>query len=160
MRKYLFALMCGLALTTVGCQVTREWVISEATKIAEIAANQALDKVDDHLLPLIDEKVREEIDANNDGIWEQDELQDAISEHLSVVVSDIKTELTADTDKKLEDRLKDALTKGEGVKGVLALIALFILGKLGIKVKNGQLNAGDLFSKLKGTKEEEPEVKL
>jgi len=153
-------LMCGLALTTVGCQVTREWVITESTKIAEIAANKVLDKVDDKLLPLINEEVKKSIDANNDGIWEQDELKDAIGAQFGVLVGDIKTELTADTDKKLEDRLKDALTKGEGVQGILALIALIILGKLGIKVKNGQLNAGDLFAKLKGKKEEEPEVKL
>lgn len=159
MKRFVLALLCGFALSTVGCAVTRDWVVSEATKIAELAVNKGLDKIDDKLLNLIDEEVQAQIDSNSDGVWDSDELTDAIKGQFGTLATNLKDELVSDTDKKLDERLKDAMTKGDGLKGLIGLVVLFLLGKLGIKVKDGKLNAKDLLQKIFGKKEEE-EVKL
>lgn len=155
MKRLALMLVCSFTLSSVGCQVTREWVVNEATKIAELAANKALSSVSDRVVPLIDERVRESIDQNNNNIWEQNELKEAIQSQFGVLANNITEELLVDTDKKLDEKLKDAVTKEQGIGTLLVLGVLWLLTKLGFKIKDGKINASELFNKLRGKKEEE-----
>ena len=160
MRYWTWALVCGLTLSMVSCAATRDWVITQATKIAERAGEKALEKASDKLLPLIDEKVRAGIDANNDGLLESEELSTAMKTQFGQLASNLKTALTADTDEKLSERLKGALTQGDGLKGLLSIAVLWLLAKLGINVKNGKLSMGQLLARFRKKQPEEATVEL
>lgn len=152
MYRLLLAFVCvGAVMAMTGCGTTREWVITKATDIAENVSEKQVNKLGDKVIGMVDEKVKESIDANQDGIWESEELMSAIQGQVGVASKDFMAALTS-TEGELTDRLKDTLTTSDGIKGLLGLVILWILSKLGIKVTGGRLSTKALWDKIRGRK--------
>jgi hypothetical protein len=139
MRKLLIALACMLVVGLgSGCSVTKQWVIDTAQGIAVGVADKAVEKVNEkYVVPQIEKiekSLGEKVDKNSDGVWQPDELKEAISKQAKVAIGEATQIWASDTDKKLDEKLKDVATKSDGVKGLVGLIIAYILAKLGIKV--------------------------
>jgi len=129
---------CLLLPGIIGCQMTKEWVITTATDIAAKAVDSQIEKVNqNYIVPQIarvEEKLGQKVDKNGDGLWTADEISAAIRTQMTPALQETVTTLTADSDQKLSDRLKDLPTKGDNMKGLLTLVVLWVLTKLGVKV--------------------------
>jgi len=166
-----FAMYCAVSLAllmSVGCGSLKRWVVTTARDTAIKVANNQLTKLHQRMIVPKIEKIEMELgqklDKNGDEVWSKEEILDMIkaqTQQLSGSFATTAKHLTAkllgveDAVKDIEakaatkDDLKDVPTRKETVKGLLSLIVLFILTKLGVKVGKKGIDISGLLKKKK-----------
>jgi len=122
----------------VGCSVTKDWVINTAQNLAVTAVDKQLEKFNEKYvtprLEKIETDLGHKIDENDDGVFDSEEVETAIKAQVSTAAADLTRALTEQSDKTLNERLKDVATKGDGIWNLIYLVGIYLLSKLGIKV--------------------------
>ena len=168
MRKSIVALLL-VALFLPGCSMIKDYVVQTATDTASIIVTSQLNGYyKNKIVPqleMVETKLEQKIDKDADGVWSETELmtmiqaqsQDLITggvqslaeKMLGVESKVAEVSAKADgTQQAIDEKLQNVATKEDGIKGLLALIAVWILAKLGVKVgPKGLGPISDMFKK-------------
>jgi hypothetical protein len=123
---------------STGCSVTKDWVVSTAQNLAATAVDKQLEKFNEKYLAPRLEKVEADlghkIDKDDNGVFDPEEVKTAIKEEVSTAAADLTKALTEQSDKSLNERLKDVATKSDSIWNLIYLVGIYLLSKLGMKV--------------------------
>ena len=139
MKRYGLILVLALGFGGLtGCSVTKEWIVTTAKDIAVRTVDSQINKLNEKVIgpeiARLEEQLGTKVDADDDGLWSDDEIVTAIKSQSQTAIKDAISVFKEDSDKSLTERLKNLATKEDGMKGLLLLVVAWVLAKLGIKV--------------------------
>jgi len=154
MRKLGLIFALAFLFSTTGCQLTKEWVVQTAKDVAVQVVDTQIEKFNNStVVPAfskVEERLGEKIDKNDDGVWDQTELESAIAKQIGPVIADAQKVLLDESGKSINEKMKDLATKEDGMKGLLLLVVAWVLSKLGIKIgPKGLQKLGEILTKKK-----------